>query len=52
MTGQIYVERLDPLHVQHATPLVFIAGNGQTGAVLTSHHPLSITQTLTYYRTG
>jgi hypothetical protein len=33
MTGQIYVEKLEPLKVRHDYPLVFIAGNGQTGTV-------------------
>ena len=33
MTGQIYVEKLEPLHVRHKYPLVFIHGNGQTGTV-------------------
>lgn len=37
MTGQIYVERLVPLHTRHTIPLVFIAGNGQTGTVLHPH---------------
>jgi pimeloyl-ACP methyl ester carboxylesterase len=45
MTGQIYVERLDPLHVRHKYPLVFIAGNGQTGTVPLSHHPITHHQT-------
>lgn len=53
MTGQIYVERLDPLHVRHEYPLVFIAGNGQTGTVpLSSHHLKLITRPLTPTRTG
>jgi hypothetical protein len=53
MTGQIYVERLDPLHVRHKYPLVFIAGNGQTGTVpLSSHPPKLITRPLTSPRTG
>jgi pimeloyl-ACP methyl ester carboxylesterase len=33
MTGQIYVEKLEPLHVRHEHPLVFITGNVQTGTV-------------------
>ena len=34
MTGQMYVEKLTPLHgVTHLWPLVFIHGAGQTGTV-------------------
>ncbi|KAK4555459.1 hypothetical protein LTR86_007211 [Recurvomyces mirabilis] len=32
MVGQIYVERLQPAHIRHEYPLVFIAGNGQSGS--------------------
>ena len=37
MTGQIYVEKLEPLHARHEIPLVFLAGNGQTGTVRLPH---------------
>jgi len=50
MTGQIYVERLEPLHVRHETPLVFIAGNGQTGTVSSSHQPPSTANPLTFHQ--
>jgi hypothetical protein len=33
MAGQIYVEKLEPLHARYKYPLVFIHGNGQTGTV-------------------
>ena len=39
MVGQIYVEKLIPYEVKHKTPLVFIAGAGQTSTVRTP--PLS-----------
>jgi hypothetical protein len=52
MTGQIYVERLIPLHARYAIPLVFIAGNGQTGTVFTPHRSPFIIKTLTFHRTG
>lgn len=33
MVGQIYVEKLEPQQSLHDHPIVFIAGNGQTGTV-------------------
>jgi len=33
MAGQIYVEKLEPQQSLHDHPVVFIAGNGQTGTV-------------------
>jgi len=52
MTGQIYVEKLIPLHARYAIPLLFIAGNGQTGTVLPPHGSLLSIAILTYHRTG
>lgn len=40
MAGQIFVEKLEPLHVRYEYPLVFIHGNGQTGTA--SPHPTSL----------
>ena len=45
MAGQIYVEKLEPLHVRHEYPLVFIHGNGQTGTVSPCHGVSAILQT-------
>lgn len=47
MAGQIYVERLDPLHVRHKYPLVFTVGNYQSGTVPPSHHPISVINSTT-----
>jgi pimeloyl-ACP methyl ester carboxylesterase len=49
MTGQIYVEKLEPLNALHEYPLVFIAGNGQTGTVSSNqptHHIPTIHSTI------